>query len=50
VLKIDQCFVAGLPFDTYDLAVVRAVVAISQALNLSVVAEGVECEAQAEAS
>jgi diguanylate cyclase (GGDEF)-like protein/PAS domain S-box-containing protein len=49
VLKIDQCFVAGLPDDTYDLAIVRAVIAISQALNLSLVAEGVEHQAQAEA-
>lgn len=49
VLKIDQCFVAGLPLDAYDLAIVRAIIAVSQALELSVVAEGVECEAQAEA-
>jgi EAL domain-containing protein (putative c-di-GMP-specific phosphodiesterase class I) len=49
VLKIDQCFVAGLPGDAYHRAVVRAVVDIGQALNLSVVAEGVESEAQAEA-
>jgi EAL domain-containing protein (putative c-di-GMP-specific phosphodiesterase class I) len=49
VLKIDQCFVAGLPSDTYDVAIVRAVIAISQALNLSVVAEGVESPEQAEA-
>jgi EAL domain-containing protein (putative c-di-GMP-specific phosphodiesterase class I) len=33
----------------YDLAIVRAVITISEALNLAVVAEGVESEAQAEA-
>jgi EAL domain-containing protein (putative c-di-GMP-specific phosphodiesterase class I) len=48
VLKIDQCFVAGLPGDAYHLAIVRAVVAVGQALNLAVVAEGVESSAQAE--
>jgi diguanylate cyclase (GGDEF)-like protein/PAS domain S-box-containing protein len=49
VLKIDQRFIAGLPDDAYHRAVVHAVVAIGQALKLSVVAEGVESEAQAEA-
>jgi EAL domain-containing protein (putative c-di-GMP-specific phosphodiesterase class I) len=49
VLKIDQCFVAGLPLDAYDSAIVRAIIAVSEALNLSVVAEGVEYEAQAQA-
>jgi diguanylate cyclase (GGDEF)-like protein/PAS domain S-box-containing protein len=49
VLKIDQCFIAGLPSDAYHRAVVRAVVAIGRALNLSVVAEGVESQVQAEA-
>jgi EAL domain-containing protein (putative c-di-GMP-specific phosphodiesterase class I) len=49
VLKIDQSFVAGLPLDAYDVTIVRAIIAISHALNLSVVAEGVESGAQAEA-
>jgi EAL domain-containing protein (putative c-di-GMP-specific phosphodiesterase class I) len=47
-LKIDQSFVAGLPEDTYDLALVQAVVDIAAALNLSVIAEGVENRLQAE--
>jgi EAL domain-containing protein (putative c-di-GMP-specific phosphodiesterase class I) len=45
---IDQCCIAGLPGDAYHRAVVRAVVAIGQALKPSVVAEDVESEAQAE--
>jgi EAL domain-containing protein (putative c-di-GMP-specific phosphodiesterase class I) len=47
VLKIDQSFVAGLPENAYDTALVQAVLAIAESLNLSVVAEGVENEAQA---
>lgn len=47
ILKIDQSFVAGLPDDAYDTALVAAVLAIAGALDLSVVAEGVENEAQA---
>jgi diguanylate cyclase (GGDEF)-like protein len=48
-LKIDQSFVAGLPENDYDMALVRAVMAISGALNRSVIAEGVESEEQATA-
>jgi diguanylate cyclase (GGDEF)-like protein len=47
VLKIDQTFVAGLPEDAYGIALVQAVLAIAEALNLSAIAEGVENEAQA---
>lgn len=47
ILKIDQSFVAGLPDDTYDTALIGAVLAIAGSLNLSVVAEGVENRAQA---
>ena len=48
-LKIDQSFVAGLPEDAYDCALVQAVQAIAEALGLTVIAEGVENEAQAKA-
>lgn len=49
VLKLDQGFVAGLPHDRFDLAVVRAVVGMAQEKGILVVAEGVETEAQAQA-
>ncbi|MGH9307577.1 MAG: sensor domain-containing protein [Acidimicrobiales bacterium] len=42
VLKIDREFVSGLPGDHNDLAIVRAMVAMSAAIGLVVVAEGVE--------
>lgn len=48
VLKIDKSFVAGLPDDAYDVALVQAVLAIADAIQLSVIAEGVENAAQAE--
>lgn len=47
-LKIDQSFVRDLPVDGQNAAIVTAVVQMSHALNLKVVAEGVETEAQAE--
>ncbi|MFG0382603.1 putative bifunctional diguanylate cyclase/phosphodiesterase [Pseudomonas sp. zbq_18] len=46
-LKLDQSFVRGLPQDGEDAAIARAVVSLGQSLNLRVLAEGVETEAQA---
>ena len=46
-LKIDRQFVERLPGDPEDAAIVSAVIQMSRALGISVVAEGVETEAQA---
>ncbi|SFN64792.1 diguanylate cyclase (GGDEF) domain-containing protein [Formivibrio citricus] len=46
-LKIDQQFVQSLPGDNEDATIVSAVIQMAQALGITVVAEGVETEAQA---
>jgi EAL domain-containing protein (putative c-di-GMP-specific phosphodiesterase class I) len=45
-LKIDQSFVQGIPDDPENSAIAQAIIALGQSLNLQVVAEGVESEAQ----
>ena len=47
-LKVDQGFVAGLPQDNDDVAIVRAVIALSQSMGLQVHAEGIEHVEQAQ--
>jgi EAL domain-containing protein (putative c-di-GMP-specific phosphodiesterase class I) len=47
-LKIDQSFVQGLPDDCENAAIVMAVIQMAHALSLTVVAEGVETQQQAE--
>ncbi len=45
-LKLDRSMVDGITEDPRDLAVLRAIVAMAKALDLDVIAEGIETEGQ----
>ena len=45
-LKLDRSMVEGITTDRQDLAVLRGIMAMARALDLRVIAEGVETEAQ----
>ncbi len=45
-LKLDRSMIDGITSDPRDLAVLRAIVAMARALDLEVIAEGIESEAQ----
>lgn len=47
-IKIDRGFTAGLPHDRADLAIVKALISLASSLDIDVVGEGVETEAQAD--
>lgn len=42
VLKIDKSFVDDIPFESDDMAIVTAIIAMAQALGFQVLAEGTE--------
>jgi EAL domain-containing protein (putative c-di-GMP-specific phosphodiesterase class I) len=46
LVKIDRSFIAGIPDDTRRVGVIDAIVNIANALNIQIVAEGVETPAQ----
>jgi diguanylate cyclase (GGDEF)-like protein len=48
VLKIDRSFIAGVPESPEDTELTRVIVAMGQALGLTVLAEGVERQTQVE--
>ncbi len=48
ILKVDKSFVDGLEKDPRNAAIVEAIINLAHTLGLSVIAEGVEREAQLE--
>jgi len=45
-LKIDKSFIDGLPTDNEDIAISKTIINLCSSLNLKVIAEGVETQAQ----
>jgi diguanylate cyclase (GGDEF)-like protein len=44
-LKLDQTFVQGIETDASDRAIVEAIIQLGSALDLGIIAEGIECSA-----
>ncbi len=45
-LKISHRFMQGVPFETGDVAICQAIIGVAHSLGLSIIAEGVETDAQ----
>jgi EAL domain-containing protein (putative c-di-GMP-specific phosphodiesterase class I) len=45
-IKIDRCFISGLSSGSESAAIVKAVAALAESLNMRTTAEGVETETQ----
>ncbi len=49
VLKIDKSYISGVTDNRKDAAIIAAMIALGHSLDLTIVAEGVECQEQLEA-
>jgi diguanylate cyclase (GGDEF)-like protein/PAS domain S-box-containing protein len=47
-IKIDRCFIKGLPDENNSLAIVRAIASLASSLDMTTVVEGVETQQQRE--
>lgn len=45
-IKIDRAFIKDLPSNEEDVAITKAIIALSNSLHLNVIAEGVEADEQ----
>ena len=45
-IKIDKSFVDGIPHNQQNVAIVKAIIALSHSFNIKVIAEGVETKEQ----
>ena len=45
-IKIDRCFIGDLEYNHHSMAIVRAIITLGHSLDVPVLAEGVESEAQ----
>jgi len=48
IVKIDKSFVADIPEDPNDIAIVKAIIQLSETMGIEVIAEGGESKAQAD--
>jgi len=47
-LKIDKCFIDGIPKSAQDMAIVESLISLAHRLGMHVVAEGIETASQVE--